>query len=166
MPEIPAPTMSTSSWRSVTLSIVTDPLPGKPAQTASILPYFIARRCPAPRPPQHAAAPPGPRRSAATAPARRQHRQRRSRAGNTALAREHLKWSGRLLAGEEVEQAGWAVVAEDELVVPVGFGGELGGPGKERLLVLGQGGFGVAGMRGDGLAELGAVEHRQVGTLA
>ena len=72
---------------------------------------------------------------------------------------------GQFLAGEQFEQAVGGTGAEKELVVPVGFGGEPRAPGEERLLVLGQGGFDVVGMCGDGLAELGAVEHGEVGAL-
>ncbi len=70
-----------------------------------------------------------------------------------------------LLAGEQFEQAVGAVVAEEELVVPVGVGGKLRAPGKEGLLVPGQRGFNVAGVGGDGFAEFGAVEHGEVGAL-
>ena len=55
-----------------------------------------------------------------------------------------------LLAGEQFEQAVGGVVGKHELVVPVGFGGELPAPGEEGLLVLGQCSFGVAGVGGDG----------------
>jgi hypothetical protein len=49
-----------------------------------------------------------------------------------------LRSGWELVAGEQGEQAAGAVVAEHELVVPVGFGGELRGPGEEGPLVLGQ----------------------------
>ncbi len=48
-------------------------------------------------------------------------------------------------AGEQVEQAGGGVVAEDELAVLAGFGGGPGAAGKESLLLLRKGGFDVVG---------------------
>lgn len=47
-----------------------------------------------------------------------------------------------------------------------GLGGVGGRAGEEVLLVRGERGFDLIGVRGDGLGELRAVEHGRVGTLA
>src|ERR1700735_2172262 len=71
----------------------------------------------------------------------------------------------RLLTSKQSEQAVGSVVGKNELVVPIGFGGKLGAPGKEGLLILRQRGFDVVGVGGDGHAEFGPVEHGEVGAL-
>ena len=68
--------------------------------------------------------------------------------------------------GHEGDQAVGGVVAKEELVVPVGFGGKLRASGKEGVLVLRKCSFDVVGMCGDGFAKFGTVIHGEVGTLA
>jgi hypothetical protein len=67
-------------------------------------------------------------------------------------------------SGEQGYQAVGCVVAEAEAEDVVGRG--FGGAGEQGQFVLGQGGLDVLGVRGEGLAEFGAVEHGQVGAVA
>ncbi|MGA6225575.1 hypothetical protein ACPESV_35195 [Streptomyces umbrinus] len=63
------------------------------------------------------------------------------------------------MGGELVVHALQSVVAEHQLQAGGGVGGGLLAARDEFLFVGGEGGLGVAGVVGDGPAELGAVEH-------
>ncbi|MEV4031395.1 hypothetical protein [Streptomyces umbrinus] len=63
------------------------------------------------------------------------------------------------MGGELVIHALQSVVAEHQLQAGGGVGGGLLAAREEFLFVGGEGGLGVAGVVGDGPAELGDVEH-------
>src|ERR1700733_1646808 len=71
-----------------------------------------------------------------------------------------------LVAGEEIKQALGRVGAETHLENLFRLSGLGRATGKEILLVGEERGFNVTGVGGDGLAEFGAVVHREVGTFA